>query len=988
MKQKTTVFKSVTLFLLLAFFQHMAWAQAQNVTGKVTDALDGTPLIGVTVVVKGTNLGTTTDGFGSYSINVEPTATLVFSYIGYETLEEAVNGRSTINVLLNQAVETLDEIVVIGYGQVRKTDLTGSVTTVSSKDFNQGSITTPQELLIGKSAGVVITTNSGAPGSGAKIRVRGGSSLYASNDPLIIVDGVPLDNANVSGSSNFLSIINPNDIESVTVLKDASSTAIYGSRASNGVIIITTKKGREGAPLKVNYSVNTSVASAIKLMDVYSGDQIRELAYEHRDLFGLSNLNLLGSANTNWQSELFRNAFTQDHNLSLNGAYKVLPYQVSVGYTNQDGIMKNTGMERMTGAVNLSPSFLNKSLKVNLNAKGMTTNHNFGDHGALGSAINMDPTQPIFDGNTASDGYFQWENYGANLGTPNPVEQLMAADNKSVVNRFIGNIQLDYKLPFVDGLSANLNLAADLTESEGHNNRPATSPSTLIAPLDWGKLTDYSAKNSNKLLDFYLNYNKDLTSIDSRLDAVAGYSYQHFEREGKSYTRGIVDETHPYQKSDSSSFINENILISFFGRVNFSIKDRYLITATIRNDGSSRFAEGNRWGLFPSVAFAWKINEESFLKGVEVLSDLKLRASWGITGQQDIGNNYPAQAQYIASAEGSYYPIGGVFLPTLRPNAYDPDIKWEETTTQNIGLDFGFYNNRVSGSIDVYKRVTEDLLNTINIPSGSNFSNTLLTNVGSLENKGVEIGLNLIPISQKDMNLTLGFNFTYNENKITKLLMSDDPNFIGIPSGGDAFTAYKQITRVGYPAYSFFLNQQIYYANGFPIEGLYADLSGEGGIVSGDDADKYIYKNANPDYSMGFNFRYSYKNFDVSASSRASIGNYVYNGVAAGASYDQMQQIGYWKNFTSQLSDTRFVKRQFTSDYFVENASFLKVDYIAAGYNFKQIMNTFDLRLSFSVQNALTITKYKGMDPEVDGGIDNSFYPRPRTFLLGLNFTF
>ena len=485
MKQKTTVFKSVTLFLLLAFFQHMAWAQAQNVTGKVTDALDGTPLIGVTVVVKGTNLGTTTDGFGSYSINVEPTATLVFSYIGYETLEEAVNGRSTINVLLNQAVETLDEIVVIGYGQVRKTDLTGSVTTVSSKDFNQGSITTPQELLIGKSAGVVITTNSGAPGSGAKIRVRGGSSLYASNDPLIIVDGVPLDNANVSGSSNFLSIINPNDIESVTVLKDASSTAIYGSRASNGVIIITTKKGREGAPLKVNYSVNTSVASAIKLMDVYSGDQIRELAYEHRDLFGLSNLNLLGSANTNWQSELFRNAFTQDHNLSLNGAYKVLPYQVSVGYTNQDGIMKNTGMERMTGAVNLSPSFLNKSLKVNLNAKGMTTNHNFGDHGALGSAINMDPTQPIFDGNTASDGYFQWENYGANLGTPNPVEQLMAADNKSVVNRFIGNIQLDYKLPFVDGLSANLNLAADLTESEGHNNRPATSPSTLIAPLDW-----------------------------------------------------------------------------------------------------------------------------------------------------------------------------------------------------------------------------------------------------------------------------------------------------------------------------------------------------------------------------------------------------------------------------------------------------------------------------------------------------------------------
>ncbi|MDY0253690.1 MAG: TonB-dependent receptor [Tenuifilaceae bacterium] len=987
MKQKSTVFKCVTLFLLLAFSQQMAWAQKHTVTGKVTDSEDGSPLIGVTIVVKGTTQGTTSDLNGSFSLEVESSATLAFSYIGYESVEVPVNGRTTIDVTLNQAFELLEEIVVIGYGSVEKKDLTGSVTTVSSKDFNRGAITSPQELLIGKSAGVVITSNSGAPGSGSTIRIRGGSSLYASNDPLIIVDGVPLDNANVSGSSNFLSFVNPNDIESVTVLKDASSTAIYGSRASNGVIIITTKSGREGTPLRVSYNVNTSVASAIKLMDVYSGDELRQIAYENKELYGLSNLHLLGSENTNWQSELFRNALSQDHNLSLNGAYKVLPYQVSVGYTNQDGIMKNTGMERITGSVNLTPSFLDNSLKVSVNAKGMTTNNNFGDHGALGSAINMDPTQPIYDGNEDSDGYFQWENYGANLGTPNPVEQLMAADNKSVVNRFIGNIQVDYQLPFVEGMSANLNMATDYTESEGHNNRPYTSPSVLTSPLDWGRLSDYSAKNTNQLLDFFLNYTKDLEEIDSKVDAMAGYSWQHFEREGSSYTRGIEDDLHPYQKSDSSSFITENYLVSFFGRVNYTFKDRYLVTATLRNDGSSRFAGDNRWGLFPSAAIAWKINEESFMQGISSLSVLKLRASWGVTGQQNIGNDYAAQAQYIASAEGSYYPINGIFLPTLRPNAYDPNIKWEETTTQNIGLDFGFFNNRITGSVDVYKRVTEDLLNTIDIPSGSNFSNTLLTNVGSLENKGIEAALNLIPISQKDMNLTIGLNFTYNKNKITKLLMSDDPNFIGILYG-DAFTGFKQVTRVGYPAYAFFVNQQVYYANGYPVEGMYVDLSGEGGVVNGDNADKYIFKSPSPDYIIGFNFRYSYKNFDLSASTRANIGNYVYNGVAAGASYDQMQQIGYWKNFTTQLSDTRFVKRQFTSDYFVENASFFRVDYISAGYNFENLLNTFDLRLNLSVQNALTVTKYKGMDPEVDGGVDNSFYPRPRTILLGLNFTF
>ncbi len=421
--------------------------------------------------------------------------------------------------------------------------------------------------------------------------------------------------------------------------------------------------------------------------------------------------------------------------------------------------------------------------------------------------------------------------------------------------------------------------------------------------------------------------------------------------------------------------------------MNYTLADRYLLTFTLRDDGSSRFAKANRWGLFPSAAFAWRIKDEAFLKNVNAITELKLRLGWGVTGQQDIGNDYPAQALYITSSEGSYYYIDGQYLPTLRPNAYDPNIKWESTTTQNAGIDFGFAKDRIKGSVDIYKRTTKDLLNTVTIPSGSNFSNTLLTNVGSLENKGFEVSLDLVPISTQNMNLTLGFNFTYNKNTITKLLMSNDPNYIGILYG-DAFTGQKQVTRVGYAPYSFFVNKQVYDANGNPVEGLYVDLSGQGGTVNGNNDDKYIYHNPVPDYLLGFSARFSYKKFDLSMSTRTSIGNYVYNQLAAGASYDQMSQIGYWKNFPTFLSDTKFVKRQFTSDYFVSNASYFKIDNLSAGYNFDKIYKSLGARLSFTVQNLMTITKYKGLDPEVPGGIDNNFYPRPRTFMLGINLNF
>ncbi|WP_320018363.1 TonB-dependent receptor [Labilibaculum manganireducens] len=986
--------RKLLLMLVMVFSFTMIHAQEKVVTGLVTDANDGMGIPGVSVVVKGTTVGTTTDIDGKYTLSVDANATIIYSFVGYRSQEIVVGSQSQINVILSIETENLSEIVVIGYGTVKKEDKTGSVTSVSSKDFNKGNITSPQDLLVGKSAGVVITSAGGAPGSGSTIRIRGGSSFNASNDPLIIVDGMPIESVgnNVSGSSNALSFINPNDIETFTVLKDASSTAIYGSRASNGVIIITTKKGVKGSPLKVNYTGSISVASAIDYVDVYSGDQLRKIAVDHPVLYDPLNYNKLGTENTDWQKEIFRTAISHDHNLAFSGSKKNVPYRISLGYTDQTGILENTDMQRYTGSLNLNPTFLNDDLKVNMNAKFMMTNNNFGDDGAIGSAISMDPTQPIYDTNAPEfGGYYQWQKYGAGLGTPNPVEQAKEVNNKSDVYRVVANLKLNYTLPFLRDMQANLNVATDYTESDGQNNRPITSPSTIVS--SWGKLSDYTAKNKNNLLDFYLNYKKEFNE-DNKLDLTGGYSWQHFERESTDYTRSIEDADHPLQVDKNTASETENYLVSFFGRMNYALKNKYLLTGTFRYDGSSRFSEDNRWGFFPSAAFAWKMHEESFLKDVDAVSDLKIRLGWGITGQQDISDNdYPYQPQYISSEQGYYYPINGQFTSTLRPNTYDPDIKWEETTTQNIGLDFGFLNNRINGSVDYYFRETKNLLNNVTIPSGSNFSNRLYTNVGSLENKGFEVSLNFVAISTPDMSLNIGMNYTHNDNKLTKLLLTDDPNYIGVPEGS-GMTGVTQITRVGEEAHSFFVNKQIYDSNGKPIEGLYEDIAGKGGKISGDNANKYIYHSPTPTDIFGLSARFNYKQFDMSTSLRANIGNYVLNQVAAGASYDQIQQIGYWKNMPTNLSKTNFVKRQFTSDYFVENASFLKMDNISAGYTFNKFAGKdINARVSFTVQNVFTITNYSGLDPEVGEkddrfGVDNNFYPRPRTFTLGVNLTF
>jgi len=988
-------------FFLLAVFTLPAFAQEKSISGTVSDASTKELLVGVTVQVAGTTNGAATDFDGKFTLKVNPSQKLIISFVGYVSQTIIVGQQTTFRIALAPQTQGLDEVVVIGYGTVKKSDATGAVSTVSSKDFAKGGITSPQDLIVGKSAGTVITSSGGAPGSGATIRIRGGSSMSASNDPLIIIDGFPVSNSGISGLANPLSTINPNDIETFTVLKDASATAIYGSRASNGVILITTKKGMAGKPMKIEYNGTMAANLVPAYMEVFSGDEFRSTALDlaKNSSVGLSmgSLNRLGSQNTNWQKQIYHTAMAQDHNVSISGGIKTMPYRASLGYTNQDGILKTTNMERSTLAIGLDPVLLDNHLKVSINLKGSYTKQDFGDAGAVGSAIAYDPTQPVYNGNTKFGGFNTWINLSDVLadgtmdpngnpnaiGVSNPVALLYQTDNKSNVKRSLGNVQFDYKFHFLPDLRANLNLGYDYFTTKGYNN--ATNDAAFTYRNGIGRVSTYSQTGKSSLLDFYLNYVKEIKSVRSRIDATAGYSWQHFRKDGTSFSSN-GDGT---QISDNNTvFINENYLISFFGRLNYTLMDRYLLTVTIRDDGSSRFSSNNRWGLFPAAALAWKIKDESFLKNVNAVSDLKVRLGWGVTGQQDIGNDAPYLPVYQLSNSTAQVQLGNAYYYTLRPNPYDPNIKWEQTTTYNIGLDFGFMKNRITGSIDAYKRETKDLLNYIPIAAGSNFSNFLTTNVGNLENKGIELSLNGQIIQTKDLNWSLGFNAAYNENVITKLTKSDDPNYPGVDVGGIGGGVGNTIQnqRVGFPSNSFFVFQQVYGSNGMPIEGLYVDRTGLGGDVAGNRLNKYHYKKPAPDYTLGINSRIAWKQLDFSFSGRSNIGNYVYNNVASGALYSTIyNQSGFFNNIPKQINNAKFTNTQYFSDFYIENASFFKMDNMSIGYNFDEYVKT---RLSFTVQNVFTITKYKGLDPEVNGGIDNNFYPRPRVFVLGVNLTF
>ncbi|KAA2240015.1 TonB-dependent receptor [Chitinophaga agrisoli] len=995
--QKPRLLKYVVLLCCMAF-SLITYAQTGTISGKVTDET-GQPIPGAAVYIKGTNQNAIVAPDGSFRLTANNgPLTIVVRMIGYQPIERDINVNGILQQEFQLTADTkgLNEVVVVGYGTQKKSDLTGSITAVSSKDFNKGPITTPEQLIMGKVAGLQISSNSGAPGANSRIRIRGGASLNASNDPLIVVDGVPLDNAEVKGTSNPLSFINPNDIESFNILKDASATAIYGSRASNGVIIITTKKGKAGDQLRVNFSTVNSLYKREGIVPVLTGDQFRQVVKEHANA---AQQQLLGTANTNWQDALYRTAFGTDNNLGLSGSFKSLPYRVSIGFTKQDGTLKTGSLRRQSAGINLSPRLFDDHLRIDVNVRGAITNSRFADQDAINAAAQFDPTQPIHVNNKFGN-YFEWidptspDGAPYTLATRNPLSMLELRTDKGEVKRSLGNIQFDYKFHFLPELRANLNLGYDVSKSEGRNVIPAYAANVFNRG---GTDKAYSQTRNNKLLDFYLNYTKDLKGISSRIDATAGYSYQDFIRSEPTYPD--LNEKGDTINAPGVPFKTQNTLVSFFGRLNYTLLDRYLLTVTVRRDGSSRFRE--HWGTFPSAALAWRINQESFLKNAKVLSDLKLRIGYGETGQQDFGGlltDYPYLPRYTIGDPTAQYQFGSQYYLTLRPEGYDANIKWEETKTYNVGLDFGFLNNRINGSVDYYIKRTKDLLSVIPVAAGSNLTNQLLTNVGNIEARGFEFTLNATPVQTKNFSWDAGFNFTYNHVEITNLTKVQDPKAQGIPvgtiAGGVGNTI--QIHTVGYSPFSFYVYKQIY-KDGTPLEGQYEDLNGDGAITPDD---RYRYKSPQPKFLMGFNSQFAYMDWTLGFSMRGSIGNYVYNNPASnGGAYRDFSFPNYLSNVSTSILDTKFQNSQYFSDYYIENASFLRMDNISLGYNFKHLFrDKVRLRVSATVQNAFVITGYGGLDPElgndkvganlVGEGIDNKFYPRPRVYSLGLNLDF
>ena len=966
------------LGLILGLFLSVgAFAQIE-VKGHVKDAA-GEDIIGATIRVEGTQTATVSDFDGNFVLKANEGATLVVSYVGYQNA--TVKAAPFVEVTLQDDATVLQDVVVIGYGTVRKSDATGSVMSVEADQLNKGLATSPADLLQGKTPGVQIVSTSGAPGASSKIRIRGGSSLSASNDPLIVIDGLPISSTEISGG-DMLNTINPNDIESFSILKDASATAIYGSRASNGVILITTKKGKAGSKPRINVDMSGTFKTVAKKVDVLSADAFREFFMANYGT-NADAVAALGNANTNWQDEIYRNTFAEEINASVSGGYvsgnKVfkMPYRVSAGFLNNDGNLKTTGMSRGNFGFNLTPTLFDDRLTINLNGKGVFTHNKFADEGAIGSAIQYNPLKPVDN---------KWESNGApnTMSTLNPVFQLNEQHKSSYVRRFVGNAQFDYKFKFLDGLRANLNLGLDISTTSGWNISDYQSEVSYHNKVEngTGLWEKYTQLRRDQTLEFYLAYAKELKEINSRFDVLAGYSWQHFYNKTTNEKKSN-DGNNKYLYGDPTLFKTESYLISFYGRLNYTFMDRYLLTFTIRDDGTSRF-QNNKWGVFPSAALAWRINEESFMKNVDWLSNLKLRLGWGITGQQNINQgDYPSIATYHTNQHGSLYMFGNNVIIPITPKGYASQIKWEETTTYNIGLDFGFLGNRINGSIDVYMRKTKDLLNKVPVASGTNLTNYLLTNVGDMENKGIEGALNVVPIEQKDLRWEIGFNIAYNKNKITRLTASDDPSYPGVEDGGISGGVGNkiQIQKVGNPMNSFYVLQQVYDETGKPLEGIYVDRNHDGQIT---DDDRYVYYKPDPDVIIGLNTELSYKKWTLSAAFRSFLGNYVYNNVASNT---EMKADMWTNNFICNRVSTapysNFQQAQYKSDYYVQNASFLKLDKITLAYNIAPWV-----RVNFTAQNVFTITKYDGVDPEVANGIDNNMYPRSRNFILGASFNF
>ncbi len=985
------------LVIVLILINHVIFAQTRTIIGKVTDA-SGSPIAGVTVAVKGKQLAAITTKEGEFRLsNINSGDVLLFSSEGFNSFEQIVGAAQNITVTLTTSISNLNEVVVVGYGTSRKRDLTGAVATVSSKDFQKGQISTPEQMIAGKLPGVSIISNGGQPGSGSTIRIRGGSSIRASNDPLIVIDGIPLAAGGISGAGSPLSFLNSNDIESFTVLKDASAAAIYGTRAANGVILITTKKGT-GGKMRVNFSTSLSASTITKKVDVLSADEFRSIVNAKGTAAQKA---MLGTANTDWQDEIYQTALATDNNITFSGGIKNLPYRLSLGYINQNGVLLTDNLQRKSVSLVLNPTFFDNHLKVDLNLKGSSQETRFANTGAIGGAVSFDPTQPVYSNKNDKrfGGYYEWRDASTSTGLVNlvgrnPLGLLNQTLNKSNPYRSIGNLQLDYKFHFLPDLRANMNIGYDISEGKGTTFVSDSAASAYAAGGVGGQNNKYRQQNSNTVFDFYLNYNKYFDKIKSRVDATAGYSYNNFLTTNYFYpsynARGVKypnsDPAFPFDKP-------ENTLVSFFGRLNYTLNDKYLLTATLRRDGSSRFAGENKWGMFPSVAFAWKIADEKMLASSKVVSDLKLRIGYGVTGQQDGINNYDFLSFYSLSSPNASYQFGNTYYQMYRPGAYNPNIKWEETTTANIGLDFGFFNNRINGSIDVYHKNTTDLLNSIPQPAGTNFSAFFIANVGSMENKGVEFNINAEPVKSSTWNWEAGFNITYNKNKITNLtVVPKDATYRGIQTGGIAGGiggGFSQIQQVGYSRNTFNLYQQVYDSKGNPVENVFVDVNGDG-IINQDDLTKS--KSAVPDLFMGFSSNLSYKRFSAGFVLRSSIGNYLYNNVHSNNG-NGLQIFGNYVlyNASSNYLATKFNgnSNNLLSDYYIQNASFLRMDNLTFGYDAGTIFNKkATLRLNASVQNVFVLTKYEGLDPEISWGVDNTIYPRPRIFTMGLNLNF
>ena len=979
--------RSLLLVALFVIGCLQLMAQTRTIKGEVTDAQNGEALIGATVMVEGEKGGTVTDFDGNFSLQVSSSAKKIkVSYIGY--IDKVLSISDNMKVKLESDSKALADVVVIGYGTARKSDLTGSVATVKSKDFNKGLVSSPEQLINGKVSGVQIMSNSGSASAGSTIRVRGGASLNASNDPLIVLDGVPLEQGGISGnSSNFLSMINPSDIESMTVLKDASSTAIYGSRASNGVIIITTKKGQQGA-VKVNFNTTNSLQTRAQMVDMLSRDEFVNVINQ----FGTDNKkSLLGTANTDWNDEVYRTAFGTDNNLSVSGSIdKWLPFRVSVGYYNQSGLVRKDNVERWTGNVVLTPSFFQDHLKLTINAKGTLNNNSFNNGGAVWAAATFNPTIPVYSGNDKYGGYneaLDADGYPVNAGVRNPRGLVDLYDSKSKVSRFIGSMDVDYKVHFLPDLKLHATVGADYAKGDGTIYVPAYAAQSYNKDESLGG-SDYKygpQKNENRLLTLYANYAKYFEDIKSNVDLTAGYDYQYWKSTTPLY----------YTKSAAGTNLStvkasdyRHVMLSYYGRINYSFDGKYLLTATVRRDASSRFSKDTRWGTFPSVALGWTLTEEPWLKNQKVLSNLKLRASYGVTGQQEGIGNYNYLPVYTYSVTGAEAFINGQYINTYRPEAYVSDLKWETTTSWNFGLDFGFLDGRIGGAIDFYTRKTKDLLASVPTAAGTNFSKTILTNVGNVDSKGIEVSLNATPIQTKDWEWNLSYNFTWQNMKVKNLSLIKGGSQTNVKVGPSIDAYQFQVLSEGYEPYMFYVYHQLYDSKtGKPIEGAYADLNNDGEI---NESDLYRYHSPAPKYIMGLSTSLRYKQLTLGMSFRANIDNYVYNGM--GMSTGAFETVSYnnsqLNNLNTSFLKTDFKTRQYLSDYYVENASFLKLDNLSLSYNVGKINKWASLTVSAMVQNVFTITGYSGTDPEVPNGMDNSFYPRPRTYSVSLGLQF